>query len=248
MAPAARALPRPRSNCAVAPPAVRPERAAGLAKVLGYRPVKATSQLSLALCLVPPYAPPDAGVSTTKLNRKLKNKSVIENLAPIARIPTGPAGKLPIAMAAAPPSADRQVRAPAGRAEFSLSRAMTRERTEIALRLTKRREMNGWSAEIDNQLQSYELRIKEEINPMSKTLPVALSAALLGSFMSVSAWAFPAAPVDSNAASDVILAAQGCGPGFHRGPYGRCRPNARPRRVCPFGWHYSVYRRRCVRN
>ena len=49
-------------------------------------------------------------------------------------------------------------------------------------------------------------------------------------------------------------AAGGCGPGFHRGPYGGCRPNARvvvvrpapvvvaPRaRVCPYGmvWRYG---------
>lgn len=60
-------------------------------------------------------------------------------------------------------------------------------------------------------------------------------------------------------------AAQGCGPGFHRGPYGGCRPNGgavivaprvvaprivvapapvvvvRPGRVCPYGfaWRYG---------
>lgn len=54
-------------------------------------------------------------------------------------------------------------------------------------------------------------------------------------------------------------AAGGCGPGFHRGPYGGCRPNGgvvvvaprvverpvvvvrRPGRVCPigFGWRYG---------
>ncbi len=51
-------------------------------------------------------------------------------------------------------------------------------------------------------------------------------------------------------------AAGGCGPGFHRGPYGGCRPNGgvvvvaprvvapvvvRPGRVCPIGfsWRYG---------
>jgi hypothetical protein len=55
-------------------------------------------------------------------------------------------------------------------------------------------------------------------------------------------------------------AAGGCGPGFHRGPYGGCRPNGgvvvvaprvvvapapvvvvRPGRVCPYGmaWRYG---------
>jgi hypothetical protein len=50
-------------------------------------------------------------------------------------------------------------------------------------------------------------------------------------------------------------AAEGCGPGFHRGPYGGCRPNrgdvvvverpevvvVRPGRVCPvgFSWRYG---------
>ncbi len=83
---------------------------------------------------------------------------------------------------------------------------------------------------------------------MLKTSAFALTGALLGSFLSFSAWALPAAPLDSKAASDVILAAEGCGPGFHRGPYGRCRPNERPRRICPPGWHFSPFRDRCVRD
>lgn len=37
----------------------------------------------------------------------------------------------------------------------------------------------------------------------------------------------------------VILVAGGCGPGFHRGPYGGCRPNGAP---VPYwrgpGWRY----------
>jgi hypothetical protein len=47
---------------------------------------------------------------------------------------------------------------------------------------------------------------------------LAASAAGLGA-----ANAMPVAPASSG--SDVIHVAQGCGPGFHRGPYGRCRAN-----------------------
>jgi hypothetical protein len=71
---------------------------------------------------------------------------------------------------------------------------------------------------------------------------------VVGSFLSVSAWALPAAPLASNAGSDVILAADGCGRGFHRGPFGHCRPNIGPDRICPFGWHYAPFWGRCVRN
>ena len=41
-----------------------------------------------------------------------------------------------------------------------------------------------------------------------------------------------AMPVSGDAgvgSSTITLAAQGCGPGMHRGPYGACRPNVRPR-------------------
>jgi hypothetical protein len=59
---------------------------------------------------------------------------------------------------------------------------------------------------------------------------------------------------------DSASAAGGCGPGFHPGPYGRCRPNERPVLVVPgapvvvapapvvctggFRWHPRL--RRCV--
>lgn len=57
--------------------------------------------------------------------------------------------------------------------------------------------------------------------------------------------------------ADAASAAGGCGAGWHRGPYGQCRPNAGPRvvvvkpaprvvvvpraRVCPYGmvWRYG---------
>lgn len=49
-----------------------------------------------------------------------------------------------------------------------------------------------------------------------------------------SAQAMPVAPAPADA--NVTKIAQGCGPGFHRGPRGHCRPNA-VFRGCGPGWH-----------
>ena len=38
------------------------------------------------------------------------------------------------------------------------------------------------------------------------------------------AHAMPVAPLSAADSADVIQVAQGCGPGWARGPYGRCRP------------------------
>ncbi|MFC0243487.1 GCG_CRPN prefix-to-repeats domain-containing protein [Rhodopseudomonas telluris] len=69
--------------------------------------------------------------------------------------------------------------------------------------------------------------------------------------------AMPVAPLNSSGSADVIQVAQGCGPGWARGPMGRCRPMYRrppvvvvpPRvvapRVCPPG--YSWRAGRCLR-
>lgn len=48
----------------------------------------------------------------------------------------------------------------------------------------------------------------------------------------------------TQASEDVIQVAQGCGPGFHRGPYGACRPLY----SCPRGWHPGPFGRRCFPN
>jgi hypothetical protein len=57
----------------------------------------------------------------------------------------------------------------------------------------------------------------------------------------MAAQALPAAPLGTAADSAVIQVAGGCGPGFHRGPYGGCRPNrywgARPGGRC--WWRYG---------
>lgn len=44
--------------------------------------------------------------------------------------------------------------------------------------------------------------------------------------------------------TDIINVAQGCGRGWHRGPYGHCRRLFR----CPRGWHPGPHGRRCFRN
>ncbi|MEP9368472.1 hypothetical protein [Xanthobacter sp. VNH20] len=72
-----------------------------------------------------------------------------------------------------------------------------------------------------------------------------LAAAVLFStaFAAVDAEAFPVQLPPAAATANVIQVAQGCGVGWHRGPYGGCRPNAPrrcwwratpwgPRRVC----------------
>jgi hypothetical protein len=67
--------------------------------------------------------------------------------------------------------------------------------------------------------------------------------------------AMPLAPLSAADSAGVIQVAQGCGPGFARGPYGRCRPMGygmrrpppppivvvRPGRGCGpgFGWRYG---------
>ncbi len=52
--------------------------------------------------------------------------------------------------------------------------------------------------------------------------------------------AAPAAPLSASALSDIVLVAEGCGRGWHRGPFGGCRRNLSPEWPCwwvrgPFG-------------
>ena len=44
------------------------------------------------------------------------------------------------------------------------------------------------------------------------------------------AQAMPVGPVAAGDDAALTLVAGGCGPGFHRGPWGGCRPNFGPRR------------------
>jgi len=51
----------------------------------------------------------------------------------------------------------------------------------------------------------------------------------------------------SQAGSNVITVAEGCGPGWWRGPAGRCHPMYNGR-ACPPGYHLGPERRRCWPN
>jgi hypothetical protein len=73
----------------------------------------------------------------------------------------------------------------------------------------------------------------------------AASAFAIGlGLMTVSAQAMPLAPLDQAVSTDTIRVAGGCGPGWHRGPYGGCRPMFN----CPPGWHSGPFGRHCFRN
>src|SRR5262245_17947236 len=58
---------------------------------------------------------------------------------------------------------------------------------------------------------------------MTKLL--ALGVAIGVSFFCVAAQSMPLAPLEQTQAGLTIPVAGGCGPGFHRGPYGGCRRN-----------------------
>ena len=69
-------------------------------------------------------------------------------------------------------------------------------------------------------------REPKDEEPMRKYLLSAVVA--VAAFAAAEAQAFPSAPATSSGNADVILVAGGCGPGFHRGPHGGCRPNVGP--------------------
>ena len=96
-----------------------------------------------------------------------------------------------------------------------------------------------------------------------KMLAVSALAIGLGLAAVSASQAMPMAPLaPAQAASDnVIQVAGGCGPGWHRGPYGGCQPNRgvvvveRPApvvvvrpvgRVCPYGFVWAYGRCRPV--
>lgn len=69
-----------------------------------------------------------------------------------------------------------------------------------------------------------------------------LAAALLLGAMIGSAEALPIAPA-TTPDGNVVRIAGGCGPGWHRGPYGGCLRNyANPAaHACPRGYHVGPY-------
>ena len=58
---------------------------------------------------------------------------------------------------------------------------------------------------------------------MLKTLSTLVAAGAFVALLAPAAQAFTPAPLSTS--PDVIQVAGGCGPGFHRGPQGGCRPN-----------------------
>ena len=72
-----------------------------------------------------------------------------------------------------------------------------------------------------------------------------IAAAFVSTLMIAGANAMPLAPLAPVPNADIIEVAGGCGPGWHRGPYGGCRRNyARPYlHACPRGWYLGRYGR-----
>jgi len=59
---------------------------------------------------------------------------------------------------------------------------------------------------------------------MLKRLSTMLAAGALVAVLAPAAHAFAPAPLGPT--TDIIQVREGCGPGFHRNRFGRCRPNA----------------------
>jgi hypothetical protein len=64
------------------------------------------------------------------------------------------------------------------------------------------------------------------LKQMSRKLSSAMAIAVLLSFAAVDAQAFPLTSAPAGTGTpDITLVEGGCGPGWHRGEFGRCRPN-----------------------
>ena len=76
-----------------------------------------------------------------------------------------------------------------------------------------------------------------------------LAAALMTAFLGGAGFvqAAPLAPLAPELPSDLMMIAEGCGVGFHRGPNGVCRPQAKGpalmrifARKCPVGYRRNL--------
>jgi hypothetical protein len=73
---------------------------------------------------------------------------------------------------------------------------------------------------------------------MLRKLSLAATVALLSGLSIAGASAMPLGPTDQPSATEqtgnpnLVLVAEGCGIGFHRGPWGGCRPNISPAWPC----------------
>ena len=78
-----------------------------------------------------------------------------------------------------------------------------------------------------------------------RNILIASAFAVLGLSAAAPSQAMPFAPADK-APSPFTLTAGGCGPGFHRGPYGGCRVNGGGAYVHPYAHPYAhPYGRHC---
>jgi hypothetical protein len=75
---------------------------------------------------------------------------------------------------------------------------------------------------------------------------IVLSAALVLGLASAASAGITPAPV-GNASSAIVKVAEGCGPGFWRGPAGHCHPFA-VGRACPVGYHLGPEGKKCWPN
>jgi len=73
-----------------------------------------------------------------------------------------------------------------------------------------------------------------------------MGAALVIGMSSVAGAAVMPAPIGDSSVG-IVKVAEGCGPGWWRGPAGECRPMAR-NRLCPRGFHIGPDGRRCWPN
>ncbi len=73
-----------------------------------------------------------------------------------------------------------------------------------------------------------------------------LSAVLAAGFATAASAGVTPAAIGKTDAS-IIRVAEGCGPGWWRGPGGRCHPMAM-NRACPPGYHLGPHGRRCWPN
>lgn len=83
---------------------------------------------------------------------------------------------------------------------------------------------------------------------MKTIFAAALFAATVAGFGAANA-AMPIAPLGAADTAEIIQVAQGCGPGYARGPRGFCRPmrmGPPPGRFCPPGMFRNPYGR-CIR-
>jgi hypothetical protein len=90
---------------------------------------------------------------------------------------------------------------------------------------------------------------------MSKRLMSVLLGGIVGAIFSIGAHAMPLSPLPGQQGHpDVTPVAGGCGPGYHRNPYGYCVPNyyygprpypPPPPRACPYGYRPDPYGR-CI--